>query len=300
LPARATIARVAARALTLPDGRTIAVHEGGDPAGAAIVVHHGTPSCGLLHASWTASAAERGLRLVGLDRAGYGGSTRLAGRAVAQAAADTLAVADALGIDRFATWGISGGGPHALACAALCGERVVAAASLAGIAPWGADGLDWLAGMGEANLEEFDLALTGEEVLRPALEDERVQMLAATPATLLDGVASLVGEADRAALSGPLGVWLYETMVVGLPESVAGWVDDDLAFTADWGFDLARIERPVLVVHGADDRFVPIAHGRWLAERIPGAVAWLDDDNGHLTLLERRVLEVHDWLRERF
>jgi pimeloyl-ACP methyl ester carboxylesterase len=291
---------VAARALTLPDGRTLTVHEDGDPAGAAIVVHHGTPGCGLLYPPWTESAARSGIRLIGLDRAGYGGSTPLAGRAVAQAAADTAAAVDALGVDRFATWGISGGGPHALACAALCGDRVVAAASLAGVAPWGAEGLDWLAGMGEANLEEFDLALTGEEVLRPALEELRAELLAAAPETFLDSVASLVGDADRAASAGPLGAWLYETMAVGLPGSADGWVDDDLAFTADWGFDLARIERPVLVVHGADDRFVPIAHGRWLAERIPGAEVWLDDENGHLSLYERRVLEAHDWLRERF
>ncbi len=291
---------MAARALTLPDGRTLTVHEGGDPAGAPIVVHHGTPGCGLLWDGWSASAADRGVRLVGLDRAGYGGSTPLAGRTVAQAAADTTAVADALGIDRFATWGISGGGPHALACAALGGDRVVAAASLAGIAPWGTDGLDWLAGMGEANLEEFDLALTGVEVLRPALEELRAEMLAATPETFFDGVESLVGPADRAVLSGPLAAWLHETIVVGLPGSAAGWVDDDIAFTTDWGFDPGRIDRPVLVVHGADDRFVPIAHGRWLAERIPGAEAWLDDENGHLTLYERRVPQVHDWLRERF
>jgi pimeloyl-ACP methyl ester carboxylesterase len=288
------------RALSTPDGRTLTIYEGGDPAGAAILVHHGTPSCGLLYEPWNAAAAGRGLRLIGIDRAGYGGSDRLAGRDVAQAAVDSLAVADALGIDRFATWGISGGGPHALACAALCGDRLVAAASLAGIAPWGADDLDWFAGMGEANLEEFDLALTGEEVLRPALEDERTGMLAGTPETFLDGVASLVGDADRAAVRGPLGVWLHQTVAVGLPESTSGWVDDDLAFTRDWGFDLTRIDRPVLVVHGADDRFVPIAHGRWLAERIPGAEAWFDDENGHLTLLAHRVLEAHDWLRERF
>ncbi len=288
------------RALSTPDGRTLTVHEGGDPAGAAILIHHGTPSCGLLHEPWAASASERGLRLIGIDRAGYGGSTRLPGRAVAQAAADSIAVADALGIDRFAVWGISGGGPHALACAALCGERLVGAASLAGIAPWEADGLDWFAGMGEANLEEFDLALTGEEVLRPALEEERAGMLAATPEALLDGVASLVGDADRAALQGPLGAWLHETVAVGMPETTDGWIDDDLAFTRQWGFELAQIDRPVLVVHGADDRFVPIAHGRWLAERIPGAEVWLDDENGHLTLLDRRVLEAHDWLRERF
>jgi pimeloyl-ACP methyl ester carboxylesterase len=288
------------RALSTPDGRTVTVREGGDPGGAAILIHHGTPSCGLLHEPWVSSAADRGLRLVGIDRAGYGGSTRLPGRDVAQAASETLAVADALGIDRFATWGISGGGPHALACAALCGDRLVAAASLAGIAPWGADGLDWFAGMGEANLEEFDLALTGEEVLAPAIEEERQGMLAATPEALLDGVASLVGDADRAVMQGPLGVWLHQSVALGLPESAAGWVDDDLAFTRDWGFDLSRIDRPVLLVHGADDRFVPIAHGRWLAERIPGAEAWFDEENGHLTLLAHRVLEAHDWLRERF
>ena len=124
-------------------------------------------------------------------------------------------------------------------------------------------------------------------------------MLAATPEALLDGVASLVGDADRAAMQGPLGVWLHQTVAVGMPQSAAGWVDDDLAFTRDWGFDLAGIDLPVLVVHGADDRFVPIAHGRWLAERIPGAETWFDDENGHLTLYEGRVLEVHDWLRER-
>jgi pimeloyl-ACP methyl ester carboxylesterase len=89
-------------------------------------------------------------------------------------------------------------------------------------------------------------------------------------------------------------------MAVGMPETAGGWVDDDLAFTVDWGFDVGAIDRPVLVVHGADDRFVPIAHGHWLAGRIPGAEAWFDDENGHLTLYEGRVLEVHDWLRERF
>ena len=59
---------------------------------------------------------------------------------------------------------------------------------------------------------------------------------------------------------------------------------------------VAGIARPVLIVHGADDRFVPVSHGHWLADRMPGADAWIDDTNGHLTLLQSRVREVHEWL----
>lgn len=288
------------RTVQTSDGRTLAVHEGGDPRGAPVVVHHGTPSSGLPYEAWTRSAETGGVRLIGFDRAGYGGSSRAHGRDVAAAAGDVAAIADALELPRFATWGISGGGPHALACAALCDERLVAAASLAGVAPWDADGLDWLAGMGEANLEELDLALTGEEVLRPALAEQREQMLAASPEDLMEMMVSLLGPADRAVLTGSFAGWLLAAAGEGLADSAGGWVDDDLAFVRSWGFDLSAIERPVLVVQGGDDRFVPAAHGRWLATHVPGAEALLDDADGHLTLIERRVPEVHEWLLARF
>ena len=147
------------RIVGLADGRSLEVHELGDPDGFPIVFHHGTPGSGAIYARWDTP----GVRLIAYDRAGYGGSTRKAGRVVADVVADITALADALSLERFATWGLSGGGPHSLACAALCDERLVAAATLAGVGPWNAKGLDWLAGMGEGNLREFDLVLAGED-----------------------------------------------------------------------------------------------------------------------------------------
>ena len=272
------------------------MHEGGDVDGLAVLVHHGTPASGILYGPWVEHAAANGIRLIGFDRAGYGGSTRLRGRAAAAAAADVEAIADALGLDRFATWGISGGGPHALACAALCGDRLTATASLAGVAPWGAEGLDWLAGMGEGNVAEFDAVLAGEDALRPSLERDRETLLAGGVDEMKELLDSLLGDADRAVLQGRIAEWMDVVDRNGLRDSADGWVDDDLAFVAPWGFEPGGIERPVLILQGGDDRFVPRSHGDWLAAHIPGAEAWIDDADGHLTLMERRIPEVHEWL----
>ena len=284
------------RIVSTGDGRDLALHEGGDPNGLAVIVHHGSPSSGLLYERWVDHAAANGIRLIGFDRAGYGGSTRHHGRNVATAATDVEDIADALGVERFATWGISGGGPHALACAALCGDRLTAAASLAGVAPWGAEGLDWLAGMGEANIAEFDDVLAGEAALRPSLERDRANMLAAEPDELRSVFESLLGDADREVLAGGIASWMDAAHRNGLRESVDGWLDDDLAFVAPWGLEPADISRPVLILQGGDDRFVPRSHGEWLASDVPGAEAWIDDADGHLTLMERRIPDVHEWL----
>ncbi len=281
--------------LDLPDGRTLEVHEIGDPGGLAIISHHGSPASGLPYERW----ATPGIRLITYDRAGYGGSTRNPGRDIAAIASDIEAVADELGLDRFATWGISGGGPHALACAALCGERLTATASLAGVAPFGAEGLDWLAGMGEGNVEEFDLVLAGEASLRPAIERDRLLMIESSPAGMREVFETLLGEADRAVLEGPLIEHMHRNTIHALESNADGWIDDNLAFVRPWGFELAAITRPVLVVQGDDDRFVPRSHGEWLAANVPGAEAWIDDADGHLTLLEHRIPEVHDWLLAR-
>jgi len=276
----------------MPDGRSLELHESGDPDGFPIVFHHGTPGAGLVYPAWSTP----GVRMIGYDRSGYGGSTRDPGRTIASVAPDMLALADALGLERFATWGISGGGPHALACAALCGDRVTAVASLAGVAPYPADGLDWLAGMGQDNVDEFALTLAGESASRPSAEQHRAEMLAATPAEVFAAFDSLLGDADRAVLTGELAAYLHDGMAHGLEHGVDGWVDDDLAFVQPWGFELAAIRCPVLVVQGGDDRFVPRAHGEWLAAHLPGSEAWIDDENGHLTLATTSIAKVHEWL----
>ena len=284
------------RTIKTADGRSLGVHEGGDPSGAPVVVHHGTPSSGLLYARAEAQAREQKIRLIGYDRPGYGDSTRAPGRTIADCAADVGTIADALGLDRYTSWGISGGGPHVLACAALCDERLTAVASLAAVAPYGSEGLDWLAGMGESNIEEFDAVLAGETALRPVLDRDRTEMLAAAPSELMNVWSSLLGEEDRSVLSEELAGFILDSSALGLRDGVDGWVDDNLAFARPWGFAPQSIDRPVLLLHGTDDRFVPVSHGRWLAARVPRVEAWIAAADGHLTLLERRLHEVNEWL----
>jgi pimeloyl-ACP methyl ester carboxylesterase len=285
----------------LPDGRRLRVREDGDPSGVPLITHHGTPGSRVLEPGAVEDAAERGIRLIGYDRPGYGGSTPQAGRRVVDAAADVAAIADALGIERLLTAGGSGGGPHSLACAACLGDRVAAAASLAAIAPPDADGLDLTAGMGADNVEEFTAARAGREAISAFVERVTPGILAATPEGVLDSVGSLVSDADRAVLNGRLAEYLLESTKVGIGERRDGWVDDDLAFTQPWGFALDEISVPVTLWQGDHDRMVPASHGAWLADRIPGVDAHLSADDGHLTLATpRRVAEVHEWLLARW
>lgn len=281
-------------AITTGDGRTLRLSEAGDPSGFPVVVQHGTPGSRLLWHVHDELAAEQAIRLIGYDRPGYGGSTRRAGRDVAACASDVTAIADALDLDRYASWGVSGGGPHVLACAALCDERLVAVASLAAVAPYEAEGLDWFAGMGEDNLVEFGKTLQGEAALRPLLDEVRDAKLDTDG--LVDLLRTLLGPEDLAVLTGDFAGYMLEWQQAGLEPGVEGWLDDDLGFVEPWGFDVAAIDRPVLLLHGDDDRFVPVAHGRWLAARIPGVDARITADDGHLTLLVRRMHEVNDWL----
>jgi pimeloyl-ACP methyl ester carboxylesterase len=285
-----------ARTIETSDGRTLGVHDGGDPSGAAVVMHHGTPGSGLLYSRADALAREQGIRLIGYDRPGYGNSTRAPGRAIADCATDVDTIADALGLERYTSWGISGGGPHVLACAALCDERLTAVASLAAVAPWDSDGLDWLAGMGESNVEEFDAVLAGETALRPVLDRDRAEMLTAEPGELVTLWSSLLGAEDRKVLSEEFAGFILAAGALGLRDGVDGWLDDNLAFVQPWGFAVESIARPVLLLHGADDRFVPVSHGHWLAERIAGVETRITDADGHLTLMELRLREVDEWL----
>jgi pimeloyl-ACP methyl ester carboxylesterase len=273
--------------LRLADGRSIDVWYDDAPDArdrVPLVFHAGTPASGLGYPPFTEAARRRGLRIVSWSRPGYGSSTRLPGRRVAHAAADTAAVLDHLGAERAFVAGHSGGGPHALACAALIPDRVLGTALIAGVAPWQADGLDFLEGMGAENHAEFGAALRSEEDLVAYLAPQREGMLGLSGSEVAAAFGDLVDDVDRAAITGDYADYLADDTREALRESTAGWLDDDLSFTVPWGFDLASISGQVHVWQGAHDRMVPFAHGRWLMAHLPGGCAHLHPAHGHLSL----------------
>ena len=285
--------------VTTADGRALHAISAGPDDGELLIFHHGTP--GSAHGFWphhVETAGGRGIRLAAYSRPGGPGSDRVEGRKVADCAADAAAVADALGAERFYTLGASGGGPHSLACAALLGERVIAAGTIAGVAPFGAEGLDWLAGMGKENHDEIGAAQRGPAELREWLLAKAGQLRSARGEQVVEALGDLVGEADRAVLNGEYGEFLAAGVRDSVGSGVDGWFDDDYALIGPWGFEVESIARPVSLWQGDDDRFVPIAHGRWLAARMPQARVHLLEGHGHLSIMLGHFGEVLDDLRE--
>lgn len=270
--------------LPLTDGRTLHVYDTGGDDRLAVFWHHGTPNIGAPPAPLFAAADRLGLRWVSHDRPGYGGSTPLPGRDVASAAAHVAAVADALGIDRFAVMGHSGGSPHALACGALLPDRVLAVVGGAGMAPYDAEGLDWYAGMVPAGVASLRAAAAGREAKKRYETSGAEYDPQFTPA-------------DLAALQGE---WSWFDSVVGpaVEAGPGGLIDDDLAYVSPWGFDPADVGPPVLLLHGDRDGIVPVAHGEWLSRRCPAAELWRYPDDGHISVLTHAVGAL-EWLRRR-
>ncbi|MGZ8514879.1 MAG: alpha/beta fold hydrolase [Candidatus Limnocylindrales bacterium] len=264
------------------DGRVLAVAEWGDPKGIGLFALHGTPGGRIAYWTDPTIYARHGLRRFTLDRPGYGESTRLPGRTVADIVPDVVAIADQLGVDRFAVTGGSGGGPHALACAALLGDRVLRCLADVSIAPYDAEGLDWLAGMTAGNVDEFEAALAGEAAIRAVAERERATTLERLAAGRADffGDTYEMSAADQAQMVKHIDL-LADQLTHGLEPGVDGWVDDELAFTKPWGFEVGSIRVPVYVTYGRADTLVPAAHGDWLAAHIPGANVVVSDA-GHM------------------
>ena len=282
---------------TAPDGRTLMLAEWGDPDGFPVFALHGTPGCRLNRHPDNELMRSTGARVITYDRAGYGRSDRHHGRVVADGAADVAAIADALGIGRFAVTGGSGGGPHALAVAALLGDRVTRASCVVGVAPYEALGEEWITGMDPENVKEFGWALQGEERLTPEvvrLDEEFRREMAADPATALSGFE--LSEADRKVLARQdLAQLLRDVAVEQTINGVGGWVDDDLAFVAPWGFDPADIKVAVQISYGTSDVLVPPQHGEWLAATVPGAEVRLNE-LGHLGDPDTDLVERMAWL----
>ena len=296
------------RTVRTGDGRVLAVEEAGDPAGRPVLVQGGTPGSRLLYGPHARDAAERGLRLIGYDRPGYGGSSPRPGRTVADCADDVRAICSDLGIDRLAMWGASGGGPHVLACAALLLDLVIAAASIASLAPFDADGLDYFDGMAPENVEDIVLYLSDEAAARAKTDRDRAEILAEAPGDAAepadsadddaaDGFGPVLPPVDVAAMEGGLGDFFATAMRDGLAPGSEGWWEDN-CMVRPWGFSLSDITVPVLLLHGRQDIFVPFDHGQWLAAHIPGVKPLLLDGDGYLSLLQNRVPEVHWWLAD--
>ncbi|WP_410638953.1 alpha/beta fold hydrolase [Amycolatopsis sp. lyj-346] len=267
--------------LALPGGRSLHVYDTGGPARCTVFWHHGTPNTGAPPEPLLPLAAELGVRFVSYDRPGYRTSTPVPERTVGNSAECVAAVADALGVGAFALMGHSGGSSHALACAALLPDRVLAVASLAAVAPFDAEGLDWFGSMAAATAASLRAATEG----RAAKEKHEA-------ATEFD--PDVFTDADTAALTGSWS-WLGEVARAAIADGPGGLIDDDLAYVTPWGCDPGRITAPVLLVHGEQDRMIPATHSAWLAGRLPAAEYRPAPGEGHLSVLHHAA-DALTWL----
>jgi len=260
--------------LILPDGRQLEFQDFGPPDARPLLFAHSTPGSGFALQALERAAAELGLRLITWSRPGYGTSTRQPERTVAAQAAEVESILDHLGAPRCLIAGWDGGGPHALAAAALIPARIEAALTISGLAPLAANAY-LMRTMHEHRQEELAAAALGETALRNYLSAHVTTALSGIPLT----------DTDRAALAPPTTADLFHNYQHGLTFGLDGWVDDDLALTRLWGFDPSRIGVPVHIWHGSDDYQVPYAHSWLLAAAIPTAAAHIEPGHGHLSLM---------------
>jgi len=268
------------------DGRQLSTQVYGDPDGRPVFLLHGTPGSRLGPHPRSAVLHRMGVRLISFDRPGYGGSDRFEGRRVADVAADVLTIADDHDLEQFSVVGRSGGGPHALACAALLPERITRVAVLVGIAPHGADGLDWFDGMAQSNVAEFTAAANSYADI-VAHTREVASAVRADPASLIARLHAELPDSDRRVVADHgIRSMLIKSYAEALRTSDYGWIDDALAFCSPWGFDPASIPVPVLLWHGASDVFSPASHARWLADKIPNAAVVVQAGAAHFGALD--------------
>jgi pimeloyl-ACP methyl ester carboxylesterase len=278
--------------VSAPDGRTLGVAQWGDPDGSAVFALHGIPGSRLVRPPDEEAIQRAGLRLVTYDRPGYGASHRQPGRRVVDCAQDVAAIADALGLDRFAVSGFCGGGPHALAVAACLDGRVTAAECQRGSAPFGAEGLDWWAGMSPEGVAEFGWALDGERALHENLMRLAEEKLAGMALDRANMHAARDAQAG-AELARPDAVREFvNVMRDGFTAGIWGRVDDNLAVIAGWGFSLDEIAVPVTIRYGARDLEISPDHAAWLGAHIPDAKVVVDPDGGHFIDPDTRIEEL--------
>src|SRR5215472_310494 len=268
--------------------RVLRVCDAGDPDGAVVIYFHGTPGSRLDLSFDEDAAAERGVRLVTFDRPGYGGSTA-APFGLASIAADAHAIADGLGVARFATLGMSGGAPGALAAATVPGSRVTRVGVASGAAPFQ---------LVPGALDHLDDSDRAALALLPGHPAAAAASFAAGFEPLIGAVApggpgpavafaDLLSPRDSELMEDPrlvsaLTATMREALRAGT--SGAGW--DNVSWLGAWDVDLSAIRCPVLLWYGTDDRFAPLPLGQWLAENLPDARLVIREGEGHFGIVE--------------
>jgi pimeloyl-ACP methyl ester carboxylesterase len=289
---------IRSRIVRAADGKDLVVDYADLPGGFPVLVHPPSPgSRRMLPSAVELAASKFGLALISYDRPGYGRSTARPARSVADAALDVRAIAAELGVWRLAVWGHSGGGPFALASAALLPDLVVAACVFASLAPADAPGLDYLGSWQEEERAEIELFFSEPELARRqrwSQAQERHETLS-TAAGWLEMFGESADDAEPRVLELAEHLALVEQDSLGSGDQ--GWWDDNVAFLTPWGFDPASIAVPVQLWHGEADKAVPPAFGHWLAERIPGVDAHFPADDDHGSIHDRHLAEAYDWLR---
>jgi pimeloyl-ACP methyl ester carboxylesterase len=284
--------------LNTRDGRVLTYEEYGNPKGKPVIYLHGMPGSRLGPIPRASRLYPHGIRLISYDRPGYGGSERHRDRAVVDAASDVEDLADFLRIERFAVVGRSGGGPHALACAALLPGRVTRVAALVSLGPRELMGEQWYEGMAELNIEWYKMAERGIDEYTKYVSEE-MHRRRADPESVMPHTHSDAPSADRVTASEPgIRAMLVDNFTEALRNGIDGWVDDNLALVNPWGFDVSRVRVPVLLWHGAKDVFSPVAHSRRLAQLIPAARLELAEGGAHLSAIEE-LPRLFSWLAAR-
>jgi pimeloyl-ACP methyl ester carboxylesterase len=275
--------------VALPDGRRVAIASHGDPRGWPLFLFHGIPASRLGHEFVDAPAKERGVRVLCPDRPGIGLSDPRPGRTVYGYADDVASIADALGLERFAVLGLSGGGPYALACGAKLPERVTAVIVIlmAGIGPL--DRPDAREGLTKTDLRLLDLSLRRPRQARLVL-GAMATLTRLAPSMMIKQFADDLGEPDRSFLQrekrelGPAGT--MSTLVEAFRQGAGGAAEEYRLCGLPWGFALDEVRVPVWLWQGEDDRMTPGHHAEDMASRLPRVTLRILPGTGHLSLTQ--------------
>ena len=272
----------------LNDGRAYDYISNDSDSEIGIVFHHGTPGECTGWQKWFSELVD--VKAVAASRPGYGLSDRRKGRTVASDIDDQTQLIEAMGIKKFVSIGWSGGGPHAINMTRH--PECQGAITLAGVGEWGNKDLDFLAGMGPENHEEFGAALNGEADIEKWMQINYPAFANVQGSDLIQSFGGLIGDADKRALTPLVAEDDAKSFRRALSKGYDGWKDDDLAFVQSFGFDLGKINKPVLVWQGDDDFMVPRAHSEWLAKHIPTAKLNFVPGHGHISLGESYRSEI--------